>query len=120
MKAARPCAVSTSEVNRSKSSAGKLKARQIICQTAAFSSAVGARSTGSMASEVTLQGMDPDLRLAAYVEAERGRIVETLFDSLRIPSISSQPGHAADVRRSADFTAALLYEAGLDNVTVLE
>lgn len=64
--------------------------------------------------------MDSSLRLAAYVEAERDRIVQTLFDYLRIPSISSQPDHAADVRRSADFTADLLRNAGLENVVVLE
>ncbi|HEV7888966.1 MAG TPA: dipeptidase [Acidimicrobiales bacterium] len=64
--------------------------------------------------------MDSTLRLAGYVEAERDRIVQTLFDYLRIPSISSQPDHAADVRASASFTAALLEEAGLDNVCLLE
>jgi len=64
--------------------------------------------------------MERSLRLSGYIEAERDRIIETLFDYLRIPSISSQPDHAADVRRSADFTAALLYEAGLDNVEILE
>ncbi|MDQ1436826.1 MAG: hypothetical protein QOK43_455 [Acidimicrobiaceae bacterium] len=64
--------------------------------------------------------MDSSLRLADYVEAERDRIVQTLFDYLRIPSISSQPEHAPDVRRSADFTAGLLRDAGLENVTLLE
>jgi acetylornithine deacetylase/succinyl-diaminopimelate desuccinylase-like protein len=64
--------------------------------------------------------MDPSLRLAGYVEAERDRIVQTLFDYLRIPSISSQPDHAADVRASASFTARLLEEAGLEHVTLLE
>ena len=60
------------------------------------------------------------MRLAAYVEAERDRIVETLFDYLRIPSISSQPDHAGDVRASAEFTAGLLRDAGLEHVEVLE
>jgi len=64
--------------------------------------------------------MDPSLRLGAYVEAERDRITETLFDYLRIPSISSQPDHADDVRASAEFTAAMLRDAGLDHVEVLE
>jgi acetylornithine deacetylase/succinyl-diaminopimelate desuccinylase-like protein len=62
----------------------------------------------------------PDLRLAPYVERERDRIVETLFDYLRIPSISSQPDHADDVRASAQFTAGLLEDAGLENVTILD
>jgi acetylornithine deacetylase/succinyl-diaminopimelate desuccinylase-like protein len=58
--------------------------------------------------------------LAAYALAERDRIVDTLLDYLRIPSISSQPDHAADVRAAAEFTARLLEEAGLENVVVLE
>lgn len=61
-----------------------------------------------------------DLHLASYVEAERERIVDTLFDYLRIPSISAQPEHATDVRRSAEFTADLLRAAGLENVAVIE
>jgi acetylornithine deacetylase/succinyl-diaminopimelate desuccinylase-like protein len=64
--------------------------------------------------------LDPSLRLSGYVEAERERIVQTLFDYLRIPSISSQPAHAEDVRASALFTASLLRDAGLENVEVLE
>jgi acetylornithine deacetylase/succinyl-diaminopimelate desuccinylase-like protein len=63
--------------------------------------------------------MDSSLRLAAYVEAERERIVQTLFDYLRIPSISAQPDHAADVQASASFTAELLREAGLEHVELL-
>lgn len=58
--------------------------------------------------------------LLPYVEAERSRITDTLFAWLRIPSISAQPAHADDVRRSADFTAGLLREAGLEHVTLLE
>src|SRR5947209_2694679 len=61
-----------------------------------------------------------DLALAAYVDAERDRIVDTLLEWLRIPSISAHPGHAADVRASAEFTAALLREAGLEHVEVIE
>lgn len=61
-----------------------------------------------------------DLRLASYVEAERERIVDTLFDFLRIPSISAQPEYAPDVRRSAEFTAGLLRDAGMEHVALLE
>ncbi|HUQ38719.1 MAG TPA: dipeptidase [Acidimicrobiales bacterium] len=60
------------------------------------------------------------LRLEDYVERERDRIVATLFDWLRIPSISAQPGHAADVRASAEFCAGLLRDAGLDQVEIME
>lgn len=61
-----------------------------------------------------------DLALASYVEDERDRIVSTLFEWLRIPSISAHPARAADVARSADFVAGLLREAGLEHVEVLE
>lgn len=62
----------------------------------------------------------PPPALAGYVEAERGRIVSTLLEWLRIPSISAQPAHAPDVRRSAEWTAGLLEGAGLENVELIE
>jgi acetylornithine deacetylase/succinyl-diaminopimelate desuccinylase-like protein len=61
-----------------------------------------------------------ELALAAYAESERDRIVETLFEWLRIPSISAEPEHAVDVRASADFCLDLLVQAGLEHATVLE
>ena len=60
------------------------------------------------------------LALADYVEAERERIVASLFEWLRIPSISAHPHHAGDVRRSAELLAALLAEAGLEHVEIVE
>ena len=62
----------------------------------------------------------PPLRLAAYLDAERDRILDTLVDWLRIPSISSLPEHHGDVRRSADRTAELLAEAGFEHVEVVD
>lgn len=62
----------------------------------------------------------PDLALAGYVVAEQDRILTTLFEWLRIPSISAHPDRAGDVRRSAELTASLLREAGLENVVLLE
>lgn len=64
--------------------------------------------------------MASHLVLADHVANERERILATLFDWLRIPSISAHPERAGDVRRSADFTAALLRDAGLDNVQLIE
>ena len=61
-----------------------------------------------------------NLLLGDWVEGERDRIVATLCDWLRIPSISAHPDRAADVRRSAEFTADLLTDAGLEHVAVLE
>lgn len=58
--------------------------------------------------------------LSGYVAAEADRIVATLLEWLRIPSISAQPEHAVDVRRSAEFAANLLAGAGLEHVATLE
>jgi acetylornithine deacetylase/succinyl-diaminopimelate desuccinylase-like protein len=58
--------------------------------------------------------------LAAYAEAERERIIDSLFEWLRIPSISADPDHAPDVRASAQFCLGLMKEAGLEHAAVLE
>jgi acetylornithine deacetylase/succinyl-diaminopimelate desuccinylase-like protein len=60
------------------------------------------------------------VRLAPYVDAERDRIVATLFDWLRIPSISAHPERSGDVRASAELCARLLTEAGMEHVQLLE
>jgi acetylornithine deacetylase/succinyl-diaminopimelate desuccinylase-like protein len=59
-------------------------------------------------------------RLSPYVDAERERIVADLLEWLRIPSISSLPEHAADVRASAEWCADRLARAGLEHVELLE
>jgi acetylornithine deacetylase/succinyl-diaminopimelate desuccinylase-like protein len=46
--------------------------------------------------------------------------VEELKALLRIPSISTDPEHAADVRRAAEFVAAELRRIGMDNVRLIE
>jgi acetylornithine deacetylase/succinyl-diaminopimelate desuccinylase-like protein len=61
-----------------------------------------------------------DLVLNDYVEKERERIVATLMEWLRIPSISALPDHAGDVAASARFGADLMSAAGLENVCLLE
>jgi acetylornithine deacetylase/succinyl-diaminopimelate desuccinylase-like protein len=60
-----------------------------------------------------------ELALSAYVARERARIVDTLFDWLRIPSISADPARSADVEASAAFCAARMRDAGLEDVMVL-
>jgi acetylornithine deacetylase/succinyl-diaminopimelate desuccinylase-like protein len=47
-----------------------------------------------------------------YIQQHRVGFLEDLADWLRIPSVSAQPDHAADVRRSADWLAAKLKETG--------
>jgi acetylornithine deacetylase/succinyl-diaminopimelate desuccinylase-like protein len=61
-----------------------------------------------------------ELALAAYAETERHRILDTLFDWLRIPSISADPDHVSDVRASSEFCLNLLAQAGLEHAAVLE
>ncbi|MBO5234410.1 MAG: dipeptidase [Alistipes sp.] len=56
----------------------------------------------------------------AYVEANKERFVEELFELLRIPSISAQPSlHKEDMVRCAEWLAASLMKAGADNAQVM-
>ncbi len=61
----------------------------------------------------------PDGRLARYADTNEDRIVAELVEWLRIPSISAHPDRAADVVASAEFTAALMRESGLDNIAII-
>jgi len=45
--------------------------------------------------------------------------VQELFEMLRIPSLSGDPAHAADVRRMAEWLAAHMQGLGLSNVQVM-
>jgi acetylornithine deacetylase/succinyl-diaminopimelate desuccinylase-like protein len=60
-----------------------------------------------------------DLALTGYLDRSKERIISTLVEWLRIPSISADPDHAGDVAASADFCARLLRDAGLHRVTIL-
>ena len=61
----------------------------------------------------------PEARLAPYADAHRDRILAALIEWLRIPSISAHPEREADVQASAEFTAALLRDAGLEHVAII-
>src|SRR5512139_4329226 len=64
---------------------------------------------------------DPAVEAALrYVEALTERTKAQLAGLVRIPSVSAEGFPAAEVRRSAEATAALLREAGLENVRLLE
>ncbi|NUK85561.1 dipeptidase [Streptomyces lunaelactis] len=54
----------------------------------------------------------PDSAVRTYIQQHRAAFLDDLADWLRIPSVSAQPDHAADVRRSADWLAAKLKETG--------
>ncbi|HET9380921.1 MAG TPA: dipeptidase [Streptomyces sp.] len=53
-----------------------------------------------------------------YIEQHREAFLDDLAAWLRIPSVSAQPAHAADVRRSADWLSAALQETGFPTVEV--
>lgn len=53
-----------------------------------------------------------------YIEQHRVAFLDDLTEWLRIPSVSAQPDHAPDVRRSADWLAAKLRETGFPTAEV--
>ncbi len=55
-----------------------------------------------------------------YIEQHRAAFLDDLAQWLRIPSVSAQPEHDADVRRSADWLAAALRETGFPEVEILQ
>jgi acetylornithine deacetylase/succinyl-diaminopimelate desuccinylase-like protein len=57
---------------------------------------------------------------AQYIDQHRDRFLAELFEFLRIPSISTAPEHAPDVRRAASWVAEKLQAAGLENVEIIE
>ena len=54
----------------------------------------------------------------AYLDQHRQRALSELLEFLRIPSVSTAPEHAADVRRCADWVAAHLRQIGIEHVEV--
>jgi acetylornithine deacetylase/succinyl-diaminopimelate desuccinylase-like protein len=65
-------------------------------------------------------GSDVVAAVRASVSAQREGFVTALLDWLHIPSISGDPAHAPDVRRSADWLAATLRSTGFPDVEVWE
>ncbi|MGQ9888741.1 MAG: dipeptidase [Aggregatilineales bacterium] len=55
----------------------------------------------------------------AYARQHSERSLNQLFDFIRIPSVSTLPEHAADVRRAAEWLAANLRQAGFEQVEVV-
>ena len=54
-----------------------------------------------------------------FVEQNRERLLEELIEFLRIPSISTLPEHNEDVVKAAEFAAAKLRDAGMENIEVI-
>ena len=59
-------------------------------------------------------------KVKQYIETNRERFVDELFDLLRIPSISAESSHKPDMQRCAEFLAAALVEAGADRAATGE
>lgn len=55
-----------------------------------------------------------------YIRSHRAAFLDDLAEWLRIPSVSAQPEHHADVRRSADWLAASLRETGFPVAEIWE
>ena len=53
-----------------------------------------------------------------FLEEHKSQYLEELLDFLRIPSISSLPENADDVKRAADWVANRLKSAGMENVQI--
>ncbi len=54
-----------------------------------------------------------------YVDSNEAPFLDELLAFLRIPSISTLPGHKQDVLRAAQFVAKALSDAGLEHVEVI-
>ncbi len=61
----------------------------------------------------------PDSALQ-FAEGNKENALEELKDFLRIPSISTLPEHAGDVRKAAEFVADELRRIGMENVRLIE
>ncbi|TAJ14113.1 dipeptidase [Marinilabiliaceae bacterium JC017] len=58
--------------------------------------------------------------LKQYVEANKERFLEELFELIRIPSISSQSEHKKDMYRAAEMWKKILLDAGADKAEIME
>jgi acetylornithine deacetylase/succinyl-diaminopimelate desuccinylase-like protein len=55
-----------------------------------------------------------------YITANQDRFLNELFELLRLPSVSADSRHKADVRKTAELVRARLLEAGADKVELVE
>ncbi|RII16131.1 Succinyl-diaminopimelate desuccinylase [Streptomyces sp. YIM 130001] len=62
----------------------------------------------------------PDSAVRTYIDTHRAAFLEDLSEWLRIPSVSADPGHAPDVRRSAEWLAGKLKETGFPTTEIWE
>ncbi len=58
--------------------------------------------------------------ILSFLDTNKERYLNELKDFLAIQSVSSQTGHASDMRRCAEWTAAQMRTIGLGNVQIME
>ena len=73
-----------------------------------------------MTSSATRVEASIDAAVEAHLSATRDERLESLFELLRIPSISTLPEHAPDVRRAAEWIAAEMVRIGIEHAEVSE
>jgi acetylornithine deacetylase/succinyl-diaminopimelate desuccinylase-like protein len=56
--------------------------------------------------------------IKTYIQENKDRFLDELFQILRMPSISADPAYSADVLKTADFVKQKLIDAGADKVEV--
>jgi acetylornithine deacetylase/succinyl-diaminopimelate desuccinylase-like protein len=55
-----------------------------------------------------------------YIESNKQRFLDELFELLRLPSVSADSRHKADVRKTAELVMHRIQEAGADHVELVE
>ncbi len=58
--------------------------------------------------------------ILTYIEDNKQRFLDELFDLLRLPSVSADPKFAGDVRKTAEMVKLRLLEAGCSNAEIIE
>ncbi|MDR2424854.1 MAG: dipeptidase [Prevotellaceae bacterium] len=58
--------------------------------------------------------------ITEYIEKNKQRFLDELFELIRIPSISSQTEHKADMLRAAQYWEKILCDTGCNNVKIYE
>ncbi|HYX50675.1 MAG TPA: peptidase M20, partial [Ktedonobacteraceae bacterium] len=61
----------------------------------------------------------PQAQLETYITENENRFLEDLKGWLCIPSISTLPEHAGDIRRAAEYAADQLRHIGFEHVEVI-
>ncbi len=59
-------------------------------------------------------------KIKKYIEENKQRFLDELFDLIRIPSISSDPAHKEDMYKVQEYWKDILLKAGVDKVEIFE